>query len=109
MIAQLTGKADVIDTLADQTPDDLVGDDPSEPQTQHIRVRQVIGVLAFAFSDANGTQQTEVNSVLLDKNSETDDDFTSWANTFTDVKKAFADQVVHGASTSSSLVRRDAS
>ena len=102
LIAQLTGKADVVDTLADQTPDDLVGDDPSEPQAQHIRVRQVIGVLTFAFSDANGTQQTEVNSVLLDKNSETDDDFTSWANTFTDVKKAFADQVVQGASTSSS-------
>ena len=65
-------------------------------------------MLTFAFSDANGTQQTEVNSVLLDKNSETDDDFTSWANTFTDVKKAFAD---HGARREHVVepVRRDAS
>ena len=83
-------------------PDDLIGDDPSNPQTKNIRVRQVIGVLTFAFSDANGTPQTEVNGVLQDKNSETDDNVTSWANAYNDVKKAFASQTVQGESTASS-------
>jgi hypothetical protein len=94
LIAQLTGHAEVIDTLADQTPDDLLGDDPSNPQSKRIRVRQVIGVLTFAFSDANGTQTAEVGGYVKDKLAETDDPFFSNGNAYTDVKKTFADQRV---------------
>ena len=102
LIAQLTGRADVIDTLTDQTPGELTGDDPSNPQTEHIRVRQVIGVLSFAFSDANGTQNAQLDGAVQDKNSESDDDFTSWANQYVDVKRALASQTVEGENTASS-------
>ena len=63
LIALLTGHADVTDQLVDSTPSDLVGtaEDPAGPQTKHIRVRQVIGVLTFAFSSANGQDKTETD------------------------------------------------
>ncbi len=54
-------RGDAIDQVVDSTPTDLVGpaDDPAAPQTKHTRIRQVIGVLTFAFSSANGQDKSE--------------------------------------------------
>ena len=50
LVATLAGHAEVTDSLLDAAPTDLLeGDDSSGPQTTGVRVRQIIGVLTFAF------------------------------------------------------------
>ncbi|HET9666973.1 MAG TPA: hypothetical protein VFP09_09465, partial [Desertimonas sp.] len=81
LVATLTGHAEITDSLLEAAPTDLIeGDESSDEQSTGIRVRQVIGVLTFAFSSANGNLEVETDANVNQKLVETDRAFMSSAN-----------------------------
>jgi len=104
LIAQLTGHADALDQVVGSAPTDLVGpaDDPAAPQTKHTRIRQVIGVLTFAFSSANGQDTSEAQANVVHNDTETNDIGITVANGFNTSLPHHAEQTVVGGSSSAS-------
>lgn len=101
LVATLTGHAEITDSLLEGAPTDLLeGDESSEEQTTGVRVRQVIGVLTFAFSSANGNVEVETDSDTKEQLVETDEQAMSTANQIITPAARLADQTVAGASTS---------
>lgn len=103
LVATLTGHAEITDSLLEGAPTDLLeGDESSEEQTTGVRVRQVIGVLTFAFSSANGNVEVETDGDTKEQLVETDEQAMSTANQIITPAARLADQTVAGASTSES-------
>ncbi len=101
LVATLAGHAEVTDSLLDAAPTDLLeGDDSSGPQTTGVRVRQIIGVLTFAFSSANGSVEVESDADVKQRVVETDAEAMSSANQLVTSAQRHADQTVQGTSSS---------
>ncbi len=103
LVATLTGHAEITDSLLDAAPTDLLeGDESSEEQTTGVRVRQVIGMLTFAFSSANSNVEVETDIDMKEQLVETDEQAMSTANQIVTSAARVADQTVQGVSTSES-------
>jgi hypothetical protein len=103
LVATLTGHAEITDSLLEAAPTDLLeGQASSEEQTTGVRVRQVIGVLTFAFSSANGNVEVETDADMRERLVETDANAMSTANQLVTPAARLADQTVEGTSTSES-------
>ena len=101
LVATLAGHAEVTDSLLDAAPTDLLeGDDSSGQQTTGVRVRQIIGVLTFAFSSANGNVEVESDADVKQRVVETDAEAMSSANQLVTSAQRHADQTVQGTSSS---------
>ncbi len=110
LVATLTGHAEITDSLLEGAPTDLLeGDESSEEQTTGVRVRQVIGVLTFAFSSANGNVEVETDSDTKEQLVETDEQAMSTANQIITPAARLADQTVAGSLDLGELLGRKSS